>query len=169
VAEADGDVVGALFGSLDVLLVKDITFAVVKFGAFDAVSDFLYATQPVWKESLSTSLAVSLAAGTLAGVGGAIVSQPLDAAFTRLEAGDDNTKESLVGALASVYRDKGLVDGLYAGVLPRAVFAGTLIALEFVIFEALKRALHVSISDFAFTLDVLAGATARLPPPSPLS
>ena len=167
IEEKKGNIFDALFGSLNTLLVKDIVFAVVKFGAFDAVSDFLYATQPTWKESITTSLAVSLAAGTLAGIGGAIVSQPLDAAFTRLETSDDD--DSLISALAAVYKDKGVVNGLYAGLLPRALFAGTLIALEFVIFEALKRGLHVSISDFEFTLDVLAGATKVLPPPSPLN
>ena len=166
--EGSENPVNALFGSLDALLVKDIVFAVVKFGAFDQVSAFLYAAQPTLKESLSSSLAVSLLAGTLAGAGAAVASQPLDAAFTKLES-EDKKDGGLFIALKDLYSEKGIIRGWYAGLLPRALFAGTLIALEFVIFEALKKQLHVSISDFTFTLDVLAGALAVLPAPSPLS
>mmetsp|Transcript_115 Transcript_115/g.188 ORF Transcript_115/g.188 Transcript_115/m.188 type:complete len:293 (+) Transcript_115:77-955(+) len=172
VIQNDGNFRSALFGTLDALLVKDIIFAIVKFSAFDKVSDFLYQAYPELQASLASSLVVSLAAGTLAGVGAALASQPLDAAFTRIESNEKSTSDNTTGlltALRDVYNDKGILDGLYAGAVPRAVFAGTLIALEFVFFEFLKKQLHVAVSDFTFTLDVLSGATAVLPPPSPLS
>ena len=54
------------------------------------------------------------------------------------------------------------------GALERAIFAGALLALEFGIYEALKAGLHISKDDFAYSLDVLATATAALPPPSVL-
>jgi len=236
IEEKDGDVVRALFGSLDALLVKDLVFAVVKFSAFDRVSALLFDTSPTLKESLAASLAVSLLSGSLAGVLAALASQPLDAAFTKLESmhgdaapavvhqgeeepplapsegpaaassvfemaattgsssrggteaavGDESAavpaespapravapaakRYGVFEALGDVYRDKGLLNGLYAGAGARALFAGALLALEFVIFEALKRGLHVSIADFAYSLDVLATATSVLPPPAALN
>lgn len=170
IEEKSGDASNALFGALDALLLKDLAFAVVKFSAFDAVSNYLYVTYPFFKTSFSASLVASLLAGTVAGVLAAVVSQPADAAFTRLEApggdeeGDD---DNVFAALAAVYKDDGVKDGLYAGTLERAVFAGVLIALEFVIFEALKDLFHLSKDDFNYALDVLASAAGNLPPPTP--
>lgn len=168
-ALADQAPLEALFGALDALLLKDLSFAVVKFSAFDAFTNLLYSRYPFFKASLATSLLASLLAGTIAGVLAALVSQPADAAFTRLEAAPDASRRpsGVFQALTAVYRDKGFFKGLYAGALERAVFAGGLIALEFLVFEALKDALHVASDDFAYSLDVLASATAVLPPPSP--
>lgn len=159
--------------ALDALLVKDLSFAVVKFSCFDACLDLLYSTYPGLANTITTSLFASLLAGSIAGIAAAVVSQPADAAFTRLEtattpAADGDRPTNVVDALTTVYRDNGIANGLYAGALERAIFAGALLALEFGIYEALKAALHISKDDFAYSLDVLATATAALPPPSVL-
>lgn len=155
-------------GAIDALLLKDLSFAVVKFSAFDVVTAAVYDNYPLLKESLSTSLLASLVAGCVAGVAAALVSQPVDAAFTRIEAEEASPKPTVFQALAAVYRDAGLFGGLYAGAAERAAFAGALLALEFVIFEGLKSVFHLAKDDFAYSLDVLASATAALRTPDPL-
>ncbi|KAJ8610709.1 hypothetical protein CTAYLR_005676 [Chrysophaeum taylorii] len=154
------------YGSLDALLLKDLSFAVVKFSAFDAVSDFLYQTYPVLKQTLTASLFTSVLAGTVAGVLAAVVSQPADAAFTRMEAPASELR-GVFNALRAVYRVDGL-RSLYAGTIERAIFAGSLIAAEFVIYEGLRDFLHLSKDDFVYSLDVLASAIGALPPPPTL-
>ena len=71
-----------------------------------------------------------------------------------------NDKEALlpnpIAAFSEVVEQQG-VAGLYAGALPRAVFAASLLALEFVIYDYLRALLKVSASDLQLTLDVLAG------------
>ena len=59
-------------------------------------------------------------------------------------------------AVQEVVAQQG-VGGLYAGALPRAVFAASLLALEFVIYDYCRAVLKVSSSDLLLTLDVLAG------------
>ena len=50
-----------------------------------------------------------------------------------------------------------------SGAIPRAVFCGTLLAIEFFIYDYLRVLLHVSADDLVLTLDVLAGATGIAP------
>jgi hypothetical protein len=45
--------------------------------------------------------------------------------------------------------------GFYSGAGARAVFAGALLALEFAIYDVLRRLLGVSAGDLVLTLDVL--------------
>ena len=62
-------------------------------------------------------------------------------------------------AFSSIIEEGG-VAGLYTGAIPRAVFAGTLLALEFFIYDYLRVLLQVSAEDLVLTLDVLAGFTS---------
>jgi hypothetical protein len=57
-------------------------------------------------------------------------------------------------ALGEVLATQGPA-GLYAGAVPRAVFAGSLLALEFLIYDYLRALFHVTSGDLVVALDVL--------------
>jgi hypothetical protein len=69
-----------------------------------------------------------------------------------------------VDALQDVWAQQG-VAGLYAGAAPRAFFAGSLLALEFLIYDGLRAFFHVTSGDLTVALDVLAALVAPLTKP----
>jgi hypothetical protein len=69
-----------------------------------------------------------------------------------------------VDALQDVWAQQG-VAGLYAGAAPRAFFAGSLLALEFLIYDGLRAFFHVTSGDLTVALDVLAPLVAPLTSP----
>ena len=67
-------------------------------------------------------------------------------------------------AIQDVLAQQG-VAGLYAGAAPRAFFAGSLLALEFLIYDGLRAFFHVTSGDLTVALDVLAPLVAPLTSP----
>eukprot|EP00629_Pelagomonadales_sp_RCC1024_P008339 CAMPEP_0119287568 /NCGR_PEP_ID=MMETSP1329-20130426/35781_1 /TAXON_ID=114041 /ORGANISM="Genus nov. species nov., Strain RCC1024" /LENGTH=747 /DNA_ID=CAMNT_0007288327 /DNA_START=131 /DNA_END=2371 /DNA_ORIENTATION=+ len=153
-----GGVYEGLFGrSLGPLIAKDVVFSIFKFTVFDAARDGLFGAFPEARDASLGVLLVSLGAGAIAGACGALVSQPLDTTFARVETSSGDV--GILGAARSIF-DEGGPLALYAGAVTRMVFAATLIAIEFAIFEALRDAFHVSRDDFSYALDALATAVA---------
>ncbi|KAJ1463329.1 mitochondrial carrier domain-containing protein [Pelagophyceae sp. CCMP2097] len=152
-----GGVAQGLFGRAIVpLLVKDVIFAVFKFGVFDYGRTLLAITFPE-----AGDLAVSLTAGAVAGALASVASHPVDTAFAQIETSPPGAQTALPRVLADIL-DRGGPAGLYRGAATRAIFCGCLIALEFAIFEALRNALHISRDDFVFALEALPSATGIL-------
>ena len=164
-ADDRGWVVG-LFDGVPLLLAKDIVFAVVKFQSFDVAKSALFSFDPHLREGLGGSLLVSLAAGAAAGIFSALASQPGDTVFTKLASrgrletasplGAQGSAETYgpLDALREVLETQG-PSGLYAGAGARAIFAGVLLALEFLIYDYLREIFHVTSGDLVVTLDVL--------------
>lgn len=155
---------GAFYGQkFRTLLLKDVPYAMVKFAAFDAVASGVYALLPALSESVRASLAVSLFAGFAAGVGAAAFSHPADTLFTRLstrekaESGPGCAPPPGPLQLARELVGKSGVGALYEGVGTRAVLSGLLLAIEFLIYDAVRTALHVGADDLQLYMDVLAG------------
>jgi hypothetical protein len=132
----------------------------VKFASFDAYQKLLYALEPALSESMSSALAVSLISGFLAGVSAATFSHPADTLFTKLGSRAKTTDGTPgLGPIATareMVRTQG-VKSLYAGVGTRAVLSGLLLAIEFLIYDYLRAALHVGPEDLQLYMDVLAG------------
>ena len=67
-------------------------------------------------------------------------------------------------ALQDVLDQQGLA-GMYAGAAPRAFFSGSLLALEFLIYDGLRAFFHVTSGDLTVGLDVLAPLVESLSTP----
>jgi len=142
------------------LLLKDVPYAMVKFASYDAFKTIIYAAVPSLSESLRSSLVVSLVAGFLAGVSAATFSHPADTIFTRLNSRDKEAPGAPPVGPLTVAREMLEAGGpglLYAGVGARAVFSGLLLAIEFLIYDAVRTWLHVGAEDLQLFMDVLAG------------
>jgi len=146
----------SLFGGLVPLLLKDVTFVLSKFVVFDIIKTWLFFYFPEARDSLSSTLLVSLLSGSLAGVVSAVTSQPGDYLFAK---SSQDAKATLGSAWATYWSNavnKGLWADILTGLPPRLVFSGALIALQFVIYDYLRVQLHVSPNELMEFLDVMA-------------
>jgi len=81
----DGEGVGALFNAVPAFWLKEIPFAVAKFGVFDFTTNYIYDIYPVAREDLKLSLAVSLFGGCIGGIAAAIISNPADCTISEMK------------------------------------------------------------------------------------
>ena len=182
--------VSGLFDGVPLLLAKEIVWAVVKFQSFDTAKGVLFALDPHLREGLTGTLFVSLAAGAVAGVLSSLASQPGDTVFTKLSSAKKREPDATAAsssdqargtsgseadakpyssygpldALQDVLDQQGLA-GMYAGAAPRAFFSGSLLALEFLIYDGLRAFFHVTSGDLTVGLDVLAPLVESLSTP----
>lgn len=152
-----------LYAGVPPLLLKEITFSIIKFPVFDVVRNVIFVLNPNLQAALSSALFVSMVSGSVAGVLAAVASQPLDTLFTRVSSRKAEGASSaaspaamIASSFSAVMQEDGPV-GLFRGVGSRSVFCGTLLALEFLIYDFLRTELHVSAGDLKLTLDVLGG------------
>ena len=73
---------GVLYAPLLPLLLRELPFTVAKFLVFDAASQAITAAAPASQETPAAAAGVALLAGCLAGIAGAVVSNPADAILT---------------------------------------------------------------------------------------
>jgi solute carrier family 25 phosphate transporter 3 len=125
---------GGLYKGLTPLWGRQIPYTMVKFACFENTVQALYqyvVPKPMAECSKNEKLAVSFAAGYIAGVFCAIVSQPADNLVSKLNA----SKEATVG---TVVEEMGMV-GLFTRGLPlRIIMIGTLTGLQWGIYDAFK-------------------------------
>ena len=147
-----------LFAGLAPTIVGEIPFMMTKFAVFDAVSKALYSIIPSAEDAVSTSLLISLISGMTAGVAAAIVSHPFDTVTTRVAkiAQFSQGGVNVLGAVGDIYSQGG-VSGFFKGTVPRAFKSAANIALQFFLYDFLKRALHISADDLKLFFDVMSG------------
>jgi solute carrier family 25 phosphate transporter 3 len=136
-------------------MIKDVLFVLSKFVVFDIIKTALFLYFPDARDSLSSSLLISLVSGSLAGMVSAVTSQPGDYLFSKTSASVD---ASLGSAWSTYWRgavDKGRWADILTGLSPRIVFSGALIAIQFVIYDLCRVQFHVSPNDLQQFLDVM--------------
>mmetsp|Transcript_22639 Transcript_22639/g.63608 ORF Transcript_22639/g.63608 Transcript_22639/m.63608 type:complete len:341 (+) Transcript_22639:3-1025(+) len=125
---------GGLFKGLTPLWGRQIPYTMMKFACFENTVQALYkyvVPKPKSECSKNEQLAVSFAAGYIAGVFCAIVSHPADNMVSKLNASKDAT-------MGKVIEEMGWV-GLFTRGLPlRIVMIGTLTGLQWGIYDAFK-------------------------------
>jgi solute carrier family 25 phosphate transporter 3 len=126
--------VGGLFKGLTPLWARQIPYTMMKFGAFENVVQALYkyvVPKPKAECNKTEQLGVSFAAGYIAGVFCAVVSQPADNIVSKLNA----IKGSTIG---SIVNDIGWGKLFTNGLGLRIVMIGTLTGLQWGIYDAYK-------------------------------
>lgn len=113
---------------------RQIPYTMMKFAAFENIVQALYTNvvpKPKSECSSTEKLGVSFAAGYLAGVLCAVVSQPADNLVSKMSSNPTAT-------VASVTKEMGVV-GLFTRGLPlRILMVGTLTGLQWGIYDAYK-------------------------------
>jgi solute carrier family 25 phosphate transporter 3 len=126
--------IGGLFKGLTPLWGRQIPYTMMKFGAFENVVQALYkyvVPKPKAECNKTEQLGVSFAAGYIAGVFCAVVSQPADNIVSKLNA----IKGSTIG---SIVNDMGWGKLFTQGLGLRIVMIGTLTGLQWGIYDAYK-------------------------------
>ncbi|KAG5180691.1 mitochondrial carrier domain-containing protein [Tribonema minus] len=143
---------GKLYEGFPPLLIRQVSFGMVKFLIFDFFSEAVYRALPDLAASSVSQAGVSLLSGLVAGVCAAIVSQPADTVLSTM---------NRQGGAATVFgTTKGLVQeggfgALFRGLGGRCLWSGAIISGQFLLYDIGRRALHVSADDLKIFLDVL--------------
>jgi len=131
ILKAEG--VRGLYKSLVPLWGRQIPYTMMKFACFERTVEALYkyvVPKPRSECTKAEQLIVTFAAGYIAGVFCAVVSHPADTIVSYMNKTDGAT-------LASSAKDIGL-KGLWAGLGARIIMIGTLTALQWLIYDAVK-------------------------------
>ncbi|CAM9823111.1 unnamed protein product [Ectocarpus sp. 12 AP-2014] len=146
---------GDLVAGVPVLLLAEIPFMMAKFAVFDAFSKLAYNVFPQANESVAASLAVSLVSGMVAGVAASFVSQPSDTVFVEVS-DKEGGSVGIIETVKQVYKEGGAA-AFYKGALPRAAKSALNIALQFFLYDSLKRLANVAPDDLKVFFDVMSG------------
>lgn len=148
----------SLFSAVPPFLVKELPFAMAKFSVFTVITRYLYDTFPAAQEDIQLSLLVSLAGGVLGGAAAAVVSNPADATISEMKkARSDMTPISAAKGLI----EKGGYANLMRGLPIRLAFYPMLVAMQFLVYDAVRIYLGVGADDLKVYLDVLGGALSN--------
>jgi solute carrier family 25 phosphate transporter 3 len=148
----------SLFSAVPPFLVKELPFAMAKFSVFTVITRYLYDTFPAAQEDIQLSLLVSLVGGVLGGAAAAVVSNPADATISELKkAKSDMTPMDAAKALI----EKGGYSNLMRGLPIRLAFYPLLVAMQFLVYDAVRIYLGVGADDLKVYLDVLGGALSN--------
>jgi len=131
IAKAEG--INGFYKSLVPLWGRQIPYTMMKFACFEKTVEALYAyvvPKPRSECTKAEQLVVTFAAGYIAGVFCAIVSHPADTIVSYLNKAQGS-------GIGDAVKDLGF-KGMWAGLGPRIIMIGTLTALQWFIYDAVK-------------------------------
>lgn len=124
---------GGLYKGLGPLWMRQIPYTMMKFAAFERTVELLYkhvVPKPRVDCTKGEQLVVTFAAGYIAGVFCAVVSHPADTVVSKLNQDKGSTAVDAAKKLGMA--------GLWKGLTPRIIMIGTLTALQWFIYDAVK-------------------------------
>jgi len=166
IVEAEGVI--SLFEAVPVFMLKEIPFAIAKFGVFDYASSFLYNAYPVAREDLKLSLSVSLLSGCLSGIAAAFVSNPADCVVSEMKGAKKKKKKKTeaseklgpVETAKLMYETKG-VDAFLRALPLRMAFYSLTVSIQFLLYDSFRVLLKIGRDDLNLFLDVLGGVLSE--------
>jgi len=160
-----------LYAGFGPLLTRQVIFGSVKFLAFERACEVIFAAWPALRDLTWTSLTVSLVAGGMSGILSSVVSQPADSVLTFVAQNSNNANNGNSVAAEGAANDTsqggdttkamGLIEGcrimieqdgpgaLFRGLGSRCVWAGSIIAGQFLLYDVFRTYFHVSTSDLS--------------------
>jgi len=149
-----------LYAGLPSLLTRQIIFGSVKFLAFERACDAIYSIAPSLGDQTWTALGVSLMAGGFSGVLSSIVSQPADSILTYVaqtkeeDTGKKNTNNKNGGnndifISARTMIERGGMSALFQGLGSRCIWAGSIIAGQFLLYDVFRTFFGVTTNDLS--------------------
>ena len=141
----------AVYDGLPSLLTRQVIFGSVKFLAFERACEAIYSVWPGLRDATWTALTVSLVAGALSGTVSSIVSQPADSVLTYVaQNGGKNDSSSLgvIDGVKQMIQEEG-AGSLFRGLGSRCVWAGSIIAGQFLLYDVFRNYFGVSSQDLS--------------------
>lgn len=129
---------GAFYKGLVPLWMRQIPYTMMKFACFERTVEAIYeyvVPKPRAECGKGEQLAVTFAAGYIAGVFCAIVSHPADVVVSKLN-------QAKGASALTVAKNLGFM-GMWQGLMPRIIMIGTLTALQWFIYDGVKVALRL--------------------------
>jgi len=124
------------------LVMRQVPYTMVKFGAFENTVKFCYRniwTKPKNEYSKGTQLFITFLSGYFAGIFCAIVSHPADTMVSKLQSKKSETPIPVGTAIKKIYGEIGF-SGLWTGLSTRILMVGTLTGLQWWIYDSFKTA-----------------------------
>jgi len=129
-----------LFSGFNSLLSRQVIFGSVKFLAFERSCDLIYSYFPRLMDGDTNRLLVTLLSGAFAGALSCIVSQPADSVLTFV-ARKGESIDVIRGCRMMIEEDG--VGSLFRGLQSRCIWAGCIIAGQFLLFDLFRILLRV--------------------------
>ena len=145
----------AVYAGLPSLMTRQVIFGSVKFLAFERANEAIFTAWPFLRDATWTALAVSLVAGGFSGTLSSVVSQPADSVLTFV-AQNSSGKGSL-GVLEGcqmMIEEEG-VGSLFRGLGSRCVWAGSIIAGQFLLYDVFRNYFGVSGQDLSQVFQIV--------------
>ena len=146
-----------LYAGLPSLLARQVIFGSVKFLAFERACEFIFALWPFLRDLTWTSLSVSLVAGAFSGCLSSVVSQPADSLLTFVAQKNSCEGKAAMGLLEgcrTMIEQEG-PGSLFRGLGSRSVWAGSIIAGQFLLYDVFRTFFHVSTTDLSQVYQVV--------------
>lgn len=142
-----------LYAGLPSLMIRQVIFGSVKFLAFERASDAIFSVYPELRDATVTALGVSLVAGGISGALSSVVSQPADSVLTYVAKQSGGNLSVLEGA-SKMVREGG-VKSLFNGLGSRCVWAGCIIAGQFLLYDVFRAAFGIAGEDLNQVFEVV--------------
>jgi len=143
-----------LYAGFASLLTRQVIFGSVKFLAFEQACEAIFKMWPVLQDATWTSLLVSLVGGGLSGTLSSVVSQPADSVLTYVaQSSGSRSLGVFEGAILMV--EEGGLKSLYRGVGSRCLWAGSIIAGQFLLYDVFRTLLSVNKDDLSQFFEVV--------------
>ena len=128
-----------LYASLPSLLTRQVIFGSTKFLVFERACEYIYRSHPELHDTTLTCLAVTLMAGGFSGIVSSIVSQPADSVLTYIakEKSTSDTEMNIMDVLRKMNAEGGLYS-LFRGLRSRCLWAGSIIAGQFFLYDIFR-------------------------------
>ena len=129
-----------LYKGLVPLMMRQVPYTMVKFGAFENTVKFCY--RNIWKKpkneySKATQLSITFLSGYFAGIFCAIVSHPADTMVSKINGFKADVPVSTGVIVKKIYAEIGFA-GLWNGLGTRILMVGTLTGLQWWIYDSFK-------------------------------
>ena len=140
-----------LYAGLPSLLTRQVLFGSIKFLAFERACESIFHVFPGLHDQMWTSFMVSLVAGGLSGCLSSVVSHPADAVLTFV------AQNSNVGVLegSRIMVEKDGIGSLFRGLGSRCVWAGSIIAGQFLLYDVFRTYFGVNGNDLAQVFEIV--------------
>eukprot|EP00581_Thalassiosira_minuscula_P003064 CAMPEP_0183744606 /NCGR_PEP_ID=MMETSP0737-20130205/65816_1 /TAXON_ID=385413 /ORGANISM="Thalassiosira miniscula, Strain CCMP1093" /LENGTH=645 /DNA_ID=CAMNT_0025980251 /DNA_START=359 /DNA_END=2297 /DNA_ORIENTATION=- len=149
-----------VYAGLPSLMTRQVIFGSVKFLAFERASEAIFGVWPELREATWTALGVSLVAGGISGALSSVVSQPADSVLTYVAkqsapaGGGGGGSLGIVDGAKTMVRTEGAAS-LFRGVGSRSIWAGCIIAGQFLLYDVFRAFFGISGEDLNQVFEVV--------------
>jgi len=143
-----------LYAGFPSLVTRQVIFGSVKFFAFEQACETIFKLWPILEDATWTSLMVSLVGGGFSGALSSVVSQPADSVLTYVARSSDNGNLGFVEGSILMVEKEG-VKSLFRGLGSRCIWAGSIIAGQFLLYDVFRALLNVSKDDLSQVFEVV--------------